>query len=153
MRFCIFLSHSGDECRERAPATRFDTGIVQKRHPNQAAIVSRENVVNRNGGLMTSSAYITAPPAIASHAAIAYAWRGVAEPRCGYKPAYPTWPQATSGAGGGEESPLDPISANIIIISCSVSVVSVFVCGKNLERYCAYYEAFAINLDCNPPLE
>lgn len=57
---------------------------------------------------MTSHAYITVPAAATPHAATGATGRSVAEPRCGLKPAYPTWPQATSGAGEGDASPLDP---------------------------------------------
>jgi hypothetical protein len=56
---------------------------------------------------MICIAYIAAPAAAIPHTAAGATGRGVAEPRCGYKPAYPTWPQATSGAGEGGP-PFDP---------------------------------------------
>jgi hypothetical protein len=55
---------------------------------------------------MTSNAYISEPPAAATPTAIARLWRGDTAPSYGCGPAYPTWPQAKSGAGGGD--PLAP---------------------------------------------
>jgi hypothetical protein len=56
---------------------------------------------------MTSSAYSISPPAAATPTARTRLWRGGSATPNVARPAYPMWPQATSGAGGGN-FPLDP---------------------------------------------